>query len=162
VNGGFQGTVKSPMNKGRGYKIPGCGLAGDWPGGWTQTYAQVDTEAGPHGFDENYFVQQVAGLSQIAGEFMQVRPLVIDLGWGELKTALVTLHDADFVAAAEAPAHRRALVAQYVAAFRQVEAGKHDEARSGLKDLATNISSSVVTERHAALNTLVDHQLAKL
>ena len=33
VNGGFQGTVKSPMNKGRGYKIPGVGLAGDWPGG---------------------------------------------------------------------------------------------------------------------------------
>ena len=70
VNGGFQGTVKSPMNKGRGYKIPGLGLAGDWPGGWTQTYAQIDTEAGPHGFDEDYFVQQVAGLSQIAGEFM--------------------------------------------------------------------------------------------
>ncbi|HEY7389417.1 MAG TPA: twin-arginine translocation signal domain-containing protein, partial [Bryobacteraceae bacterium] len=51
VNGGFQGTVKSPMNKGRAYLIPGIGLAGDWPGGWTQTYAQVDTEAGMHGFD---------------------------------------------------------------------------------------------------------------
>ena len=37
VNGGFQGTVKSPMNKGRAYGIPGIGLAGDWPGGWTQT-----------------------------------------------------------------------------------------------------------------------------
>ena len=61
VNGAFQGTVKSPMNKGRAYGIPGVGLAGDWPGGWTQTYAQVDTEAGMHGFDKNYFVQQVAG-----------------------------------------------------------------------------------------------------
>ena len=70
-NGGFQGSVKSPMNKGRAWKIPGCGLAGDWPGSWTQTFAQVDTEAGPHGFDENYFYQQVAGLSQITGEFMQ-------------------------------------------------------------------------------------------
>jgi hypothetical protein len=29
VNGGFQGTVKSPMNKGRVYRIPGIGLAGD-------------------------------------------------------------------------------------------------------------------------------------
>jgi hypothetical protein len=35
VNGGFQGKVKSPMNKGREYQIPGIGLAGDWPGGWT-------------------------------------------------------------------------------------------------------------------------------
>jgi hypothetical protein len=140
MNGGFQGTVKSPMNKGRGYKIPGCGLAGDWPGGWTQTYAQVDTEAGPHGFDENYFVAQVAGLSQIAGEFMQVRPLVIDLGWGNLKTAVIALRDP-------------AALAQYVDVFRKVEAGKHEQARSGLKELA---------EKHAALNTLADAQLAKL
>ena len=140
VNGGFQGRVKSPMNKGRDYKIPGAGLAGDWPGAWTQTFAQVDTEAGPHGFDENYFVSQVAGLSQIAGEFMQVRPLVIDLGWGELKTAVVALKDP-------------AALSQYVDVFRSVEAGKHEQVRSGLKDLAA---------RHAALNTLVDAQLAKL
>src|SRR5205807_631457 len=93
LNGGFQGSVKSPMNKGRAYKIPGIGLAGDWPGGWTQTYAQLDTEAGPHGFDREYFVQQVAGLSQLTGELMQVKPLVIDLGWGELKSALVNLPD---------------------------------------------------------------------
>ncbi len=52
VNGGFQGTVKSPMNKGRAYGLPGIGLAGDWPGAWTQTYAQADTEAGMHGFDD--------------------------------------------------------------------------------------------------------------
>jgi len=140
VNGGFQGAVKSPMNKGRGYKIPGCGLAGDWPGAWTQTYAQVDTEAGPHGFDENYFVAQVAGLTQIAGEFMQVRPIVIDLGWGELKTAVIALKDP-------------AALAQYVDVFRKVETGKHDQARNGLKDLA---------EKHAALNKLIDAQLAKL
>jgi hypothetical protein len=140
VNGGFQGAVKSPMNKGRGYKIPGCGLAGDWPGAWTQTYAQVDTEAGPHGFDEHYFVAQVAGLTQIAGEFMQVSPIVIDLGWGELKTAVIALKDP-------------VALAQYVDVFRKVEAGRHDQARSGLKDLA---------EKHAALNKLIDAQLAKL
>jgi len=140
VNGGFQGRVKSPMNKGRDYKIPGCGLAGDWPGAWTQTYAQVDTEAGSHGFDENYFVAQVAGLTQIAGEFMQVRPVVIDLGWGELKTAIVALKDP-------------AALAQYVEIFRSVEAGRNDQARSGLKDLAA---------KHAALNARIDAQLAKL
>jgi hypothetical protein len=140
VNGGFQGTVKSPMNKGRGYKIPGCGLAGDWPGAWTQTYAQVDTEAGPHGFDENYFVAQVAGLSQIAGEFMQVRPLVIDLGWGQLKTAVAALKDP-------------AALAQYVDVFRSMESGRNDQARGGLKDLAS---------KHTTLSTLIDAQLAKM
>src|SRR5581483_5718962 len=102
VNGGFQSSVKSPMNKGRAYGIPGMGLAGDWPGAWTQTFAQMDTEAGPHGFDKDYFVQQVAGLSQLAGELMVVKPGVIDLGWGELKSALVQLADKDFGAKAAA------------------------------------------------------------
>src|SRR5438132_11130219 len=147
VNGGFQGTVKSPMNKGRAWKIPGCGLAGDWPGAWTQTYAQVDTEAGPHGFDENYFVAQVAGLSQIAGEFMQVRPQVIDLGWGELKTSLVALKDGDFVSSADAGAQRKRLVAQYVDTFREIEAAKPVEAQRALKDLSTSIASAVVSDK---------------
>ena len=83
---------------------------------------------------------QVAGLSQIAGEFMQVKPIVIDLGWGELKTAVMALKDP-------------AALAQYVDVFRKVETGKYDQARSGLKDLA---------EKHAALNKLIDAQLAKL
>ncbi len=162
INGGFQGTVKSPMNKGRAYRIPGIGLAGDWPGGWTQTYAQMDTEAGANGFDKDYFVQQVAGLSQLAGEFMLVKPLVIDLGWGTLKSALVKLQDSGFVAPHEAAAHRRTLVDQYVAAFRHVEAATLDRARSTLKDLAANISAWVVPEQQGALNALVDGQRAKL
>jgi hypothetical protein len=162
VNGGFQGTVKSPMNKGRAYRIPGIGLAGDWPGGWTQTYAQVDTEAGMHGFDENYFVQQVAGLSQLAGEFMLVKPLAIDLGWGTLKSALVNIQDSGFVAPHEATAHRRTLLTQYVATFRHVEAAALDKAKSTLNDLAANISAWVVSDQQGALSALVDSQLAKL
>src|SRR6059058_913022 len=105
------------MNKGRAYGIPGIGLAGDWPGAWTQTYSQIDTEAGPNGFDKDYFVQQVAGLTQLAGEFMLVHPRVIDLGWGTLKSALVNLPDSGFVAR-PAAAHRAAMLKQYVAAFR--------------------------------------------
>jgi TAT (twin-arginine translocation) pathway-exported protein len=162
VNGGFQGTVKSPMNKGRAYRIPGIGLAGDWPGGWTQTYAQVDTEAGAHGFDQDYFVQQVAGLSQIAGEFMLVKPLVIDLGWGTLKSALVNLPESGFVARHEAKARRQTLVNQYAAAFRHVEAAALDEAKSALHGLAANISVWVVTDQQGALSALVNGQLAKL
>jgi len=162
VNGGFQGTVKSPMNKGRAYRIPGIGLAGDWPGGWTQTYAQVDTEAGARGFDQNYFVQQVAGLSQLAGEFMLVNPLIIDLGWGTLKSALVNLPDTGFVAPREATAHRQALMNQYVAAFRHVEAAALGEASSTLNDLAANISAWVATDQRGTLSALVDSQRAKL
>jgi hypothetical protein len=162
VNGGFQGTVKSPMNKGRGYGIPGIGLAGDWPGGWTQTYAQVDTEAGIHGFDKDYFVQQVAGLSQLAGEFMLVNPLVIDLGWGTLKSALVKLPDSGFVASQEAAAHRQILVNQYTTAFRHVEATALGEARSALHSLSSNISALVVSDRQEALRALVDGQFGKL
>ena len=162
VNGGFQGTVKSPMNKGRVYGIPGIGLAGDWPGGWTQTYAQVDTEAGAHGFDKNYFVQQVAGLSQLAGEFMLVKPLVIDLGWGALKSALVRLKDSGFVAPRQAAARRKTLVNQYVAAFRCVEASALDQATEALNSLVANISAWVVNDQQGTLRELVESQRAKL
>src|SRR5262249_41813748 len=162
VNGGFQGTVKSPMNKGKAYGIPGIGLAGDWPGGWTQTYAQLDTEAGPDGFDHLYFVQQVAGLSQLAGEFMLVDPVVIDLGWGTLKSALVNVPDSGFVAPHSAASQRRTLVDQYVAAFRSVEAAAYDAARSTLKNLATNISGWIVPDKQGAVTKLLDAQIGKL
>jgi len=162
VNGGFQGTVKSPMNKGRAYQIPGLGLAGDWPGGWTQTYAQLDTEAGAHGFDKDYFVQQVAGLSQVSGELMMVAPLVIDLGWGQLKSAIATLAQSDFVAPQSAADDVKMLVDQYVATFRKVEAGARAEARTMLKDLDANVTKRVVPEKQAAVKKLIDAQAAKL
>jgi len=162
TNGGFQGSVKSPMNKGRAYKIPGIGLAGDWPGGWTQTYAQLDTEAGPHGFDENYFVQQVAGLSQLAGELMRVRPMVVDLGWGELKSALISLADSSFIHYQQASTQRHTLVGQYVAAFRKVEVAASDDAKGTLNELKANISKWVASDEQASLRALVDAQLSKL
>ena len=162
VNGGFQGKVKSPMNKGREYKIPGIGLAGDWPGGWTQTYAQVDTEAGAHGFDQEYFVQQVAGLSQIAGDFMHVSPRVIDLGWGTLKSALVTLKDSSFVAPHDAQGSRRSLMDQYTAAFRYTEAAAFDQAQIALKELEADISARVVPDQQGPLASLIHEQRGKL
>ena len=161
VNEGFQGTVKSPMNKGRAYGIPGIGLAGDWPGAWTQTYSQADTEAGPNGFDKDYFVQQVAGLTQLAGEFMLVHPRVIDLGWGTLKSALVNLPDSGFVAR-PAAAHRQAMLKQYVAAFRHGETAALDQATGTLHDLAEHIAVAITQDRRAAITALVDAQLAKL
>jgi hypothetical protein len=162
INGGFQGSVKGFLNLGKARVIPGIGLAADWPGGWTQTYAQLDTEAGPHGFDKNYFVQQLAGLSQLAGELMQVKPIVIDFGWGNIKSALVNLPDSGFVAQQDASTQRRSLVDQYVAAFRKVEVASNDDARSALKTLAANVSAWVVPDKQAAVATLVDGQISKL
>ena len=104
----------------------------------------------------------MAGLSQLAGEFMLVKPLVIDLGWGALKSALVKIPDAGFQKPQEATAHRKALVDQYVAAFRHVEAAAAGEARSALMSLSASISTAVVGEQHSALRALVDGQLAKL
>jgi len=150
--------VKSPMNKGRGYKIPGVGLAGDWPGAWTQTYAQVDTEAGPAGFDKDYFLQQVAGLSQIAGDLMRVDPKVIDLGWGQLKSAILNLKDTAFITAAEAPAQRQMLMTHYVAAFRGVEKGSAEKGAASLKELSAAIAAHVVPEQRAELDPLVSAQ----
>ena len=152
VNGGFQGTVKSPMNKGRAYKVPGIGLAGDWPGAWTQTYAQADTEAGPHGFDEGYFVRQVAGLSQLSAELMLVEPIVIDLGWGALKSALVKLPESV----------RPASTSAYLAAFRHVEAGERAQAKAGLVDLDAHLASAAPAEQRADIRALVDGLRAKL
>jgi hypothetical protein len=122
----------------------------------------VDTGAGAQGFDKDYFVQQVAGLSQITGDFMVVKPLVVDLGWGTLKAALVNLPNSGFVSPHEAAVHRGTLGDQYVSTFRHIETNALDEAKSTLKDLAANISARVATDKQAAITTLVEGQLAKL
>src|SRR6516162_3751703 len=140
VNGGFQGRVKSPMNKGRVYGIPGVGLAGDWPGAWTQTFAQIDTEAGPDGFDRDYFVQQVAGLSQITGNLMKVRTAVIDLSWRKLKSSLANMSDTAFRNPSQGAMARKTLLDRYVAAFRRIEAGDRAGARSALNELAASVA----------------------
>ena len=158
VNGGLQGLVKSPMNKGRAYGIPGAGLAGDWPGAWTQSFSQVDTEAGPHGFDPAYFTQQVAGLSQITGEFMMVDPVVIDLGWGRLRSQLATLSPGDVATGAGAGS----LMGRFEDTFRQVAAGRREEARAGLSALETEAASSLAPERAHAVQAEVNGLAAKL
>jgi hypothetical protein len=93
---------------------------------------------------------------------MLVKPVVIDLGWGQLKAALVNIPDAGFVAPPKAAAQRQALVNQYVAAFRNVESAAYDEAKRALKSLAANISAWVATDSQAAAGMLVDGQMSKL
>ena len=86
-------------------------------------------------------MQQISGLSQLAGELSLVKPIVIDLGWGDIKSALIKLPDSDFVSAQNAATQRQKLVDQYAVAFRKVEAAAYEDARSTLKSLATNVST---------------------
>jgi hypothetical protein len=162
VNGGFQGRVKSPMNKGRAYGIPGVGLAGDWPGAWTQTFAQIDTEAGPNGFDRNYFVQQVAGLSQIAGDLMKVEPAVIDLAWGKLKSSLANMSDAAFRKPPEGATARKALLDRYITAFRRIEAGDGAGARSALNELAAAVAKVATAAQAGHVVKALDETLSRI
>ena len=93
---------------------------------------------------------------------MLVKPIVIDLGWGDLKSALVKLPDSDFVAPQNSATQRRALVNQYVDAFRKVEVASYSDAKNALKDLAAQVSACVVAEKQAALNASVEAQISKL
>ena len=157
VNGGFQGSVKSAVNKGKTYGFTGVGLAGNWPGCATQTFSQLND------FDKNLFHTQVAGLTQITGELMLVNPLVIDLKWGNLRSAIRTLPDAAFVDPTKAATQRDALWDQYEDIFRDVEFGEYREAKAKLENsLKNKISAWVVQANQAALFTLIDGQIAKL
>jgi len=93
---------------------------------------------------------------------MTVKPLVIDLGWGALKTAIVALEDASFVAPREAAVQRDALLRMYVDAFRRVEASALGPARSALNDLGAAVASRVVATGQQAIRSAIDRQLAKI
>lgn len=167
-NGGYQTTVKSPLNKGRTYGFAGIGLAGDWPGCCTQTFAGIET------FDENYFVTQVAGLSQIVGNLMLVDTRLIDLGWGQLKSGLVCtssvycstapstglLPDSAFVSPADASTLRANLLTIYNNMFTALQNGDYPGAKTQLQSLETAVKSSVSDP--SKLSALIEAQIAKL
>ncbi len=97
------------------------------------------------------------GLSQIAGELMQVDPKVIDLGWGELRGAIAKLDEKSLRMAGA----RKSLMDRYLAAFRAREAGDAAATQSGLKSLAASLPASVTPEAGQKISTLIDSQLAK-
>jgi len=180
VNGGFQKQVLSPVNKGRSYnpQIPGVGLAGDWPGAWTQEYSQLATEAGSAGFDENYFVTQVAGLTQIAGSLMARNniKIILDFGWGQIASGLTCtlpsicttapptglLPDSGFVTPENAPSQRAHLVREYETAFHYVVEGRYAHAIDRLQRLEQNISSWILDPNQTLLVILINNQIDKL
>jgi hypothetical protein len=108
------------------------------------------------------WLEAIHRLLDLENAAVMVKPIVIDLGWGHLKSALIKLPDSDFVSRQDAATQRQKLVDQYVAAFRKVEVAANDDARSTLKNLATDVSSWVVLDKQAALNALVDNQISKL
>jgi len=182
VNGGYQKQVLSPVNKGRSYtpQIPGIGLAGDWPGAWTQEYSQLTTEADPRfpGFDKDYFVAQVGGLTQIAGSIMATDniQIVLDFGWGNIAAGLTCtlksicttappsglLPDSGFVTPADAPPQRAELVKEYESAYRDVERGEYARATTKLQQLETNVTNWISPPNSTALVIEINDQIAKL
>jgi hypothetical protein len=168
------------VNKGRSYtpQIPGVGLAGDWPGAWTQSYSQLDTMAGAAGFDANYFVTQVAGLTQIAGSLMAQDnvKIILDLGWGQIASGLTCalrsictttpltglLPDSQFNNPALASVLRNKLMFVYNAAMTAVQNGQYPQARNLLQTLQLSINSTIKDPNQTALDILISNQMAKL
>jgi hypothetical protein len=180
VNGGFQSAVKSPLTKGGSFtpRRPSFGLAGDWPGAATQTYAQLTTEAQglPLGFSPDYFIQQVAGMSQVIGNLMVVDPIVLDLGWGPIRAGLQCqlaaicsttpstgfLSDSKFINPSTATADRQLLVNEYLAMTDLLEAGQYNHVKAALAQLQSDITARIADPNRTALNLVITSQIAKL
>jgi hypothetical protein len=158
VNGGYMASVKAPMMIGSTLepRKPGIGLAGNWPGSQTQTFAQLGV------FDANLFHTQVAGMAQIIGELMLVEPIVIDLGWGSMHATINNLAETAFNDAAKAGGQKAALLNLYALMFEEVELGDLSTAKVKLQTMKTNVTAQIKTANATALLTLIDAQIAKL
>jgi hypothetical protein len=177
IHGGYQSGVKSPLNRGSSFGIAGLGLAGDWPGAWTQTYAQVQTEAEGEvlGWSPENFLQEVGGFAQMVGNLMLVDPVVIDRGWGNIRAGLQCtisaicstpptgfLPDSQFVSPADASSARQILLNEYFAMTDLLDKGKYDKAKTALTKLQTDITTFVKDPNATKLNMLITQQIAKL
>ena len=181
--GGYQKSVNSAELKGS----PGFGLAGDWPGNWTQSYSQLTTEAGcptptncasVPGWDENYFVATTGGMTELAGLMMAQTnyPIVADLGWGNIDSGIrctisaicVTtpttglLPDTSFKNPSSASTQRAQLVSDYQTAFQFVEQGQYRQAINGLNTLQTDISNFIGGTIATKFSILIGNQITKL
>jgi hypothetical protein len=186
MQGGYQKTVLSAECKGS----PCIGLAGDWPGSWTQSYSQYYTEAATAGdvstttgsvpgFDENYFVTEVAGISEMAGMMMAQSNLIIvanNSGWASLASGLLCttsaictttpatgqLPNSQFVTPANATAQRAQLVSQFQTAFQYVEQGQYTKAIDALQTLEQNVNAWILNPNQTALDILINNQIQAL
>ena len=181
--GGYQKSVNSAELKGS----PGFGLAGDWPGNWTQSYSQYTTEAGcptpttcssVPGWDENYFVATVGGMTELAGKMMAQTnfKIVADLGWGNIASGLTCtisaicvttpttgqLPDSSFITPINAQAQRAQLVSDYQTAFQHVAQGQYRQAINGLNTLQSDINNFIGGTIATKFSILIGGQITKL
>jgi hypothetical protein len=158
INGGYMTSARTPMMVGSSLrpKKPGIGFAGNWPGAHTQVYS------GLRYFDPKLFRTQVLGMSQIVGELMLVKPVVIDLGWGNLHAMLANLNGDLFVTPVKWANRKAAFFDTYARVFSQVESGDLSSARAGLEALKSELLSEVTPAEAMPLIVVIDEQIAKL
>jgi len=177
--GGYQKSVNSAELKG----APGVGLAGDWPGNWTQSYSQLITEASCPtpttcaqipGWDANYFVATTGGMTEMAGLMMAQTNLKItlDTGWGSIASGILCTTSAICVTTpttgqlpdtsfkGNAATQRAALFSQYQTAFQYVQQGQYRQAINAFQTLQGMVTADITSP--TALNTLIGSQITKL
>lgn len=135
--------------------IPGGGLAADWVGSHTQTFAGIKR------FDKHLFVTQVAGMSQIVGNLMLVAPVVLDYVWGDLNVMIRDLPDGAFNDPTQASKLRDVLLDKDDAIFDEVRSGEYKGAIHKLENLKKKIIDWIVVANQAALIEKIDLAIAK-
>ena len=181
--GGYQKSVQSAELKGS----PGFGLAGDWPGNWTESYSQLTTEAScptpttcaqVPGWDADYFVATVGSMTELAGRMMAQTnyPIVADLGWGNIASGILCttssicattpttgqLPDTSFKNSASAPTQRAQLFSDYQTAFQFVAQGQYRQAINGLNTLQSDINNFIGGTIATKFSILIGSQITKL
>jgi hypothetical protein len=156
VNGGYMGGVRTPMTTSPIPNKPGIGLAGNWPGGHTQTFSQLNR------FNKDLFYRQVASMTQIVGNLMVTDWINVAMEWGNLKKVLVNLGDTLFVSSTFADAQRDLLIEKYEASFEESEFGNKEEAVDILQGMKTNVATWLTGTAQTAVNTPIDALITKI
>ena len=91
---------------------------------------------------------------------MRVDTKVIDLGWGEIKSAIAKLDDKAFLKSP--PAQRKLLLDHYQAAFRAAESGNHSGSQEALQALAESLPGAISPDAGRPVTQLIDAQRAKI
>jgi hypothetical protein len=144
--------VRDTQNFGKS-RLPSIGLAGNWPGYHTQTFAGIER------FDKQLFYEQVAGLSQIAGQFMVADLTAIDLVWGNLKTAIRKLPDKAFKQPAQASIQRAELFKAFddlFKPFKQKQIDSCGKASPKLQSMKKQVADWIVDASQASVDAKID------
>ena len=115
-------------------------------------------------------------MSQVIGNLMVVDPLVIDFGWGKLKSGLACadkficstapqtgiLPDTQFLYPAIAPVLRTALISEYNLAMTQLEDAQYAASKTTLESMQAAVAAWVAEPNQTALQVLLTTQINKM